>query len=611
MRDIRQAWPAIAMGLFIAMLLLNWLGGNFGEIGQDSDDLLRFVQVRDYLRGQSWFDTDQYRMGLTAAGTDMHWSRLPDIPMILLAHFFDIFTTQDKALDFAIFIWPPLSGVILFIALVIGTEQIPYEGDRKPLRVFVYLIAGLFVLGYFRFTAGAIDHHNIQFGSIALAMVFAMDQKKRASRYFLSGLATAVSIAIGPEIYLLAAVICAYIAFSWAMHGALVNKAVQAFGVGLSLGIGVIFVLTIAPSQYKLIYCDALSLIIVTTAVLGGLGLALLAQADIRFGIGKTFGRRIAGLGALGVICVIALSVQAPQCLANPLDSLPEDVLELWLGHVSEAKPIYVVEENWQMFIPLVVGPPLYAFYVLILGFYRRYKTSAHIRELWDADALIFLLLLTASLLTIYQVRFSPFAYIITLLPLARWVALSYQKGCAKDGANIKYIFLLALMVPIIWAIPGSVFVPNQSSPDTASAQENTANKVDNTVCRSDDVMSLLNQQTPGLIVAEANLAGQLLIHTHHSVVSGNYHRNWAGISTEIQIAIAPPQEAYALLTNNKIDYLYFCAIEEGPRLGKHSPQGLFEQIHIGNVPDYLTPLFAPLSGGNRSMLYKIEPNTP
>ena len=42
----------------------SFLSGNFLKLGHDTDNYVRFVQVRDWLNGQSWFDTNQYRLGL-------------------------------------------------------------------------------------------------------------------------------------------------------------------------------------------------------------------------------------------------------------------------------------------------------------------------------------------------------------------------------------------------------------------------------------------------------------------------------------------------------------------------------------------------------------------
>lgn len=610
-RNIRQALPLIAIGLFIALIVINIISGSYGVIGDDSDDKLRLLQIKDFLGGQSWFSTDQLRMGLSAAGTDMHWSRLPDVPILALTYFFDIFMSQDKALEVAISIWPPLTGVMVFWAFAIGAEHIPFNTRRSALRIVTYFLAAFFVMNNFRFNSGAIDHHNLQFVFITLAMVFAMDREKRARRYFLSGLAAAASIAIGPEVYIFVAIICAFIALSWAVHGAQIARAVQAFGIALAIGIGAIFLLTTAPYQYGLIYCDSLSLITLSAAGLGGLGLALIAQACTRYNIAPSFAGRAAALGALAVVCMIVISFQAPQCLANPLDSLPLDVKELWLGTVSEAKPIYDLEENWQLFIPMVMGPVIFALCALLWRLYKDYKRTAHLSGVWSADALVLMLLLSAFLLTIYQVRFAPFAYIFALLALSRWVAQSYQKGLEKGGTNIKYIFWLTLALPIVWIIPSAAVMRVLPSVNSAKADINITTPQLDFNCVSDEILEAFNTLPAGLISTSSNFTGAILLHTKHRVISGNYHRNWQGISAQIEIATSSPQAAYEILTAHNIDYVYHCDIAEGSIMAAHNPQGLTGQLEGGEAIEYLTPAFDTLAGQTKTMLYKVNPARP
>ncbi|HQY44971.1 MAG TPA: hypothetical protein PK450_12425, partial [Paracoccaceae bacterium] len=47
-------------------------------ISGDGDDLTRLQEVRDWLGGQSWFDTRQYRI-LPPEGISIHWSRYVDL----------------------------------------------------------------------------------------------------------------------------------------------------------------------------------------------------------------------------------------------------------------------------------------------------------------------------------------------------------------------------------------------------------------------------------------------------------------------------------------------------------------------------------------------------
>lgn len=599
----------LAMGALL--LVFNGLSGNFGVLGNDNDDLMRFMQIRDYLHGQNWFDTDQYRMGLTAAGTDMHWSRIPDIPIICLTHIFDLFMRQDAALDLAVSIWPPISAMIVFAAILIGADHIPFEGNRQHLRVFAGIIAAMFVMSNFRFESGSIDHHNLQFGFIALAMALAMDRDMRFGRYGLAGMATAISIAIGPEIYVFAAAICGFVALNWAVNGTVAARGTQGFGLGLAGGLSAIFIATIAPANYAVIYCDALSLITLTAGIFGGAGLAVIVQMGPYYGADKGYGPRFMALALLGVICLAVLSMQAPQCLANPLDSLPQDVQDLWLGYVSEAAPIYALEPDWPMFIPMSLGPVLLALLIIAHRHYQRFADSGFGAHLWSADVLAVMLLITALGLTIYQVRFAPFAYIFSILILARWIAQNYGTGLLKTGPNIRYIFCLALAFPILWAIPGAPFTnlqpTNVTQPDLAkiNAQSGGAEAI-KTDCGSGAVMEVFNTLPAGLIAANSNAAGGLLIHTPHRVISGNYHRNWAGISVEMKLSIASFEEARRILAEHEVDYYYFCKAKGMLRFKDYNPDGLTAQLYSGNIPDFLVQIHdAPLENGD-ALIFKV-----
>ena len=64
--------------------------------GWDPDDQLRLVQLRDFLAGQSWFDTAQYRMN-APAGAPMHWSRLTELPLALIVILLTPLTGQPAA----------------------------------------------------------------------------------------------------------------------------------------------------------------------------------------------------------------------------------------------------------------------------------------------------------------------------------------------------------------------------------------------------------------------------------------------------------------------------------------------------------------------------------
>ena len=601
--DIKRPilWAAIAM--VIAIFIRAFALGRFGVIGIDGDDVMRFVQIRDYLNGQSWFDTDQLRLGL-AGGTDMHWSRLVDVPLIILTHIFGLFMNQDAALMLASSIWPPLTAIVLIFGIAKGGVYYAdislgapaQKSGRNAAMAFTLVLLAFFVVQFYRFEPGAIDHHNIQMGLLALAMAGGLDPKGRFKTHFVAGAATALSLAIGTEVYIFAAVICLYMALNWLIRGASAARAAQGFGLGLALTLLLSFFGTIAPSEYLAVKCDSLSLITILAGAAGGFGLAALG----RFFSGRELKARFIAAAIVGAICMLAIGTQAPQCFANPLSEIPEDVTRLWLDQVQEAQPIWAVQEGKLGLVPLIMGPPLLALYVLI-GRIR--KTGG-----WSPLYLLLGLLASATALSVYQIRFSTFSYVFSLIPLAAWTAALYVAGKAKaeaseNGSNIAYIGALALSVPLVWAIPGLVLEMTQAA-EGPSAQEQATAQVAS--CFSDEVMDGLKTLPIGTIASTSNGGAEILFHTDHRSLSGNYHRNIKGISAQIHLASSAPERSSAIMREAGVDYVHFCkASPETDNLVKENEDGLYARLKRGEVPSFLTPALE-IEDGN-VVIYRVK----
>ena len=575
----RIKYPAFWAGMLIliAAIMRSVLASNFGQIGEDADDVMRLVQIKDYLAGQSWFHTDQYRLGL-AGGTDMHWSRIPDIPVILLTKLFDIFMAQDTALIWAISIWPPIAAGLFIYAM---TQAARFWGGSKT-QAFMLVLLALFIYRFQRFAPGGIDHHNIQIALIAISMGFALDPKMRKRSYIISGFAAAISIAIGVDVYLFVAAISLFVAVNWAVMGASAGPVAQAYGLAMSGGLALAFFGTIAPSEYGLIYCDALSLATVSAGVAGALGLAVAA----RFFSKKNKLLRFSCLAAIGAICLVILGLQAPQCLANPLDALPLDVVTLWLNDIQEAKPLFSENRDILSEVPFMIGAPVLALIVLIFSLVKT-------RE-WSSKYLVLLLLITALGLTFYQIRFHSFAYIFALLPLAAWIGKVYEAGRKSGQNNLLYLACLVASIPVIWGTPGLFFE------DAGTAKTELETSEASGLCYSQDVISLLNTLPAGLISAGSNGAGDILNQTQHRTLSGNYHRNWDGILAQIYIATSPPDKAFALLSKHRVNYVHYCAGGSGTKTYVNGYENsLYANIKAGALPDYLEPVSDNLEDGN------------
>src|SRR5690606_33981857 len=102
-----RSWFAVSFYgvVTVAILLLINLPGATDYVGADNDDVMRLVQVRDLLAGQSWLDLTQYRLALDG-GTLMHWSRLVDLPIAGLIWAFAQLLPAERAEAAALLVWP-------------------------------------------------------------------------------------------------------------------------------------------------------------------------------------------------------------------------------------------------------------------------------------------------------------------------------------------------------------------------------------------------------------------------------------------------------------------------------------------------------------------------
>ncbi|MEH6410296.1 MAG: hypothetical protein V7741_07210 [Hyphomonas sp.] len=573
---------AIGFGLLLVgcLLLVSAVSGRFSLAALDADNAMRLVEIQDYLNGQNWFDVSQSRLG-PEGGTAMHWSRLVDVPVLLIRAILDVFLPPEAALYWAVMIWPPMSVLLLVFALAAGAR---FLGGRTVL-VFTCIIAATVLFRQQNFLSGSIDHHNLQMGFLAMSLAFSIDPKRRPVSLALAGAALASSLAVGVEVYPFVAVICAFHALDWAVAGRAAQKGAAAFGTSLGLMSAVFFLASIAPSQYGAVYCDALSLITVCAAMLGGLGLA-----GVAFSLsGRSLVWRLAGLGMLAIACGLLLKLQAPQCLVNPVDALPEFVRTMWLENVSEARPLFAPRPNMLQENPFMVGMTMVAALVSVwqieMGVHRR----AHI---------LFLALIAVDLLmTLQQIRFYTFGHVFAILPLATWVAGLYSAKPDGGQRGVTYVLALAVSLPLVWGAPGLILKAKPVGGAAAPIVEGA--------CTGQDLLAALDAQPEGLVLAVADAAPDILRYTGQSALYGNYHRNVAGIDLALRIFIARPEEAAAMMRAGGIDYVLSCPSHaEMTLLGKTYPDGFAARLAAGDPMPFLTPVAASERG---DALYAVK----
>ncbi|MEP6343591.1 MAG: hypothetical protein ABJ275_09770 [Maricaulaceae bacterium] len=573
-----KAWVALT-AIFLLLIVMFSLSGKFTEIATGNDDIMRLVQIRDVLAGQSWYDHMQYRMG-PEGGTAMHWSRIIDAPIIGLTLFFDLFLPRETAESFAIFLWPILTGMALIVALDLWRKDNPREDLRPFVWGFGCAILLILFVTFYMFHPGRIDHHNVQMGALILAFVALSDPNFKARRFALAGIMTGLSLAIGTEALLFLGVNCAFVALLWAFKGQAVARAVRMFGAGFGLTAVIGFLIDTAPNAYGVISCDALNINYLVLALCGGLGLAILtyiSKLDNRV-------RRFVGLVGLGVIVFAVLLLMSPSCLTNPLGELPQTAQTFWLDNVEEAQPLWSKRGLTNGVFIYFIGFISFAGIISLLRYKRQGFTAGHIYQL--ALTAVIVLMIT------YQIRYFVFGVVIGTFLLIPWAAEQFVEGKAKSKDSVAYIFALALSCVSFWHVPSVImmhFNPDEDKTVVASSNvgvdgvENSDSEEETDICFPDVLEDYLNGRAPTTILAEPNLTSPILLLTDHRALNGNYHRNGVGIDMAVRVFLSTPHEAALTMAKHNMDLVIYCDDRSAYKVYAADGEGNFTDHLIAN----------------------------
>lgn len=573
---------ACVVALIAAVISVS--SGMWGQVAESSDDIMRLLQIRDLLDGQNWFDLAQYRMGppegvdrvdgSSSTGTLMHWSRLVDLPIAAMILLFDVFFSRATAENLAMLCWPVLCAGVLYFALAKGVQylQLTSRGwapsnSHTEAWIFLALLVFSWIRGSPRFTAGSLDHHNIQLVLIAISVALLLGPIERYRLYVFSGISAALSVAIGFEIILFVALICAFPAIVWLVEGERAKTAVKAFGLSFSATLLACFVVTTAPSNYGAVYCDMLSLPTLCAGVVGGVGLAI----SVHVWSDVPLLRRLIAVGVTGGLALLCLLMTAPGCLSNPLDALPDIMHTYWLDHVDEARPLF--HESMQWTDILVLCSTLLAIGV---GVFQLMRANDYLRY-----GFLLGLLIICLFVTIYQIRFYPFVNIFGFLILAPWITGLYESYKTDQSGGPVYILALAAALPATWVAIGLVL--SGSAPESVKVTEQVSIEL------SADAYDQLNDLQTGRFLASFNNTSRLLLNTKHSALGGNYHRNIKGNMAMIQSLLAPEAQAKNHLKDADVDYILYG--EDDFFMFENAPESLAATLSRGDgdaLPTYL-----------------------
>ena len=534
----------------------------------DTDDNMRMMQVRALLGGQDWFDLRQYRL----AGSNIHWSRLVDLPLAGLVLGLRPFLGGAAAERWAVAIAPMLPMLVMLFSVALTTRRLVHPA-AYPLALLAFFFAGS---AGGMFNPLRIDHHGWQLAFLALA-VAGMSDPKRARGGAVLGLASALSLAVGLELMIYLAVMGSAVVLFWVADDA-ERERLRAYAVVLGGGTAMAFLL-FASYANRLAVCDALSPVWLSDALVAGAllyGLSLAVAEDWRR-------RLLLALGA-GVVLAAFHAMMWPHCLQR-LEGVPPQAVDLWLSHVREARPIY--KHGWRIAVNVATLPAIGAIGWLLLG-YRSKADGDRLRRILGAG----IPALVAALLLLWQTRAGPSAQIMALSGAAAlgailiaWLWRLKTVPLRYLGAGVALVLCAGAVVPLAFN-----FIP----PKPTTERDRAIGKA-NRLCASMWGLHPVALEPRGRVMTFVDLGPRLITLTHHDAVTGPYHRNAEQIVDVMRFWRGTPENALATVRKYRSDYVLSCPMASSSTIFMaEAPKGFYAQLEKGQVPDWLEQVPLP-----------------
>lgn len=564
----RNLWLLVGAWLLIGalMTLLSW--PNIVERKfPDPDDVMRLVQVRDWIAGQSWFDVTQYRLN-PPTGVPMHWSRLVDVPIAGVILLMRPFFGQDGAETAALVAVPLLTlGISMLLVQRIALKLMGSGSALAAAIATPFSLGGLKQMRPMR-----IDHHGWQIVMALVGLLAAMDVRPRRAG-IISGIAMAMWMNISIEGLPFAAAFGALYAWQWLADRHSTERLKSYLG-SLAVSSILLFALTHFPSTWVSQPRD-----VVTPAVLAAFAVAAaVCGIAVRSNIDKLWAR-IALLGVAGGLTLGTMFAVDPHWLVGPFGSLDPLVRQMWYLSIDEGLPMWQID--WGE-AATGIAQPLVGLIGTIIALSR---ISGEERSLWMIYAFV---LGALTLGGVFVIRTETTASVIALPGTAFLCSLALGRARNISIMPLRITASAAavcIMTPA-YAFPLSVAPANQRLSNAFTTL---------TDCMSKSEVEKLRGLPKGDIAAPFDITPSIILDTSHRAIASGHHRNVSGMHDVIELFLSPPNEGAKIIARRRIDYLVFCrGAPESIRYSNRGPHGLAAVLEAGGAPAWLEPVSLP-----------------
>ena len=562
---MRGNLPLLLIWLAVCAVLVFATRGQIATgIGWDPDDQLRMVQLRDWLGGQSWFDTTQYRIG-EPDSQPMHWPRWVELPLALVLLLLTPLLGMATAQTIAMVVVPLVTlGIAMWLVAKITSRIFAH-----PVALLAAALTATAVPIVMQIRPMRVDHHGWQI-VLALTALWTMFWPDKRKGGIALGAALALWLSISLEGLPLSAAFIVLLVWRWVFQ---TEEGIRLFWTLSAFLIASVILFVAAHGNFDIAvnYCDALSpahLLACAAGTLVILPAIKWLPANIAL---RLFSLALAGAGALAVFYSLA-----PQCGGGAFNTMDPLVREYWLVNVLEGLPIWY--QQGKTTITLLGGAIIVGLFSLI--YIMRQRSGEIDRSQLFVLAYAFI---WALVLSLFVQRATAVAAAFALPFLAWAVHRAFVKA---RGIHYMPVRIIATAAVIFLIMPGPLAVALFNIVSTGE-QESGA-KV-NALCRNNESLARLNALPRSNILAPFDFGPRILLLTPHSVLATSHHRNDQAMGDQIRIFTSEPEAARDLLEAHNIRYIIACEAEPELALyAKKHPHGLWARLARDEKPDWL-----------------------
>lgn len=546
----------------------------------DTDDYTRFVQVFNWLDGQSWFDMRLPQL-YPQHVISMHWARLVDIPLagLLLAfdalsHFFQWDAARTSLAMLVAFVVP---CILLFwlLKLVRGFSRPLLSRGYAGLACFMVPLSIQLI---FQFSPMRVDHHAYILMGAGVAfyalqcMVLGIRSWYMAA---LAGIAIGISMWNGAEILpmLLGFCFCLTLLMIVSKRPAFIDGVV--FGVSLLITSFLVLLVAKAPAARWATEYDSYSFFYVMLAVYV---LGFFAALFICSRLTKHNWVLLAFALFASLVDLKLFLMQFPDFITGPYAKVNPILNQVFFPNIREAIPFYEawlkLGDSFSSTPNQAIGGAIYYLstrlfaptIAVITSLYQLFKprVSQRVRRLWLLYA--FFTLFFLSLAMFWEVRLITYAQLLSIPPLV-WLLINYLKTLPKHYSG-RQLFAWEMLVVLSFTVLPTLIIPaiiqgSKLNPDIMFYLGNSGPMPCKDRTR---VISFLNdmydeQRVPATIMAQMDYTPEFMFYTKQHYIVAPYHRNDRGIADMVMFFRSTQNDIAARRIAKKLalDYVLVC----------------------------------------------------